>query len=401
MGLLLAGLAVAAFCLRTSMGSVPPILADIRDQFGLSTATAGVLLSMPIIGLGVGAPFGTALGRRLGDVGGLAASMLVLAAGCMLRAAPGSAALFAGTAVASAATGAAGVLVPAIAKRLNPERAGTLTGVYTALLIIGTSASSALSVPIVHGLDHDVRPALAIWALPALVAGVLLGLRRASAARRPDAPAAAPRGRWVWRDRIAWYVTGFLTFETIIFYSLFSWLPSIAHSHGVSATTAGAALSLFSLVGIPMSMFVPALADRRPNQGPMAVALSVVTIGGLIALLVSPGLFVVWAIVLGIAQGGAFGLALTLLVVRAPDGPSAAELAGMATSIAYFVAAGVSLLLGVLHDLTGSWNGAVLVVIAATVAQAVIGIAAGRHRFVTPPTGGTSPHGPDSAPRAH
>jgi CP family cyanate transporter-like MFS transporter len=402
MGLLLGGLMLAAFCLRTAMGSVPPILDGIRAEFGLSTTAAGVLVSLPVLCLAVGAPIGPVLGRRLGDVGGLSACMLGIAAGSLLRAMPSSAALFAGTILATSAAGVAGVLVPAIAKRLAPERAGALTGVYTALLVLGTSASSGIAVPLADAFGGEVRPALAVWAVPPLLAGLLLGLRRAAAARPAATPATRRARGWIWRDPVARQVTAFLTFETIVFYSLFSWLPSIAQSHGVADATAGAALGLFSVVGLPMALVVPALADRWRSQSAMAIALAVVTIGGLIGLLASPAEpFVLWATILGAAQGGAFGLALTLLVLRAPDAPSAAELAGMAQTIAYVVAAIAALLLGVLHDATDSWTPAVLVVLAATVGQLASGLFAGRDRFVVPPnpTGGESRNGPDNPPR--
>jgi CP family cyanate transporter-like MFS transporter len=382
--ILFAGLLLAALSLRTAMGSVPPILSGIRDEFALTATTAGVLVSLPLLCLGFGAPLGPALGRRLGDVGGLAACMIALAVGALLRAGPGPAALFAGTVVASVATGIAGVLVPAIAKRLRPDLAGTLTGIYTMLLVTGTALSAGLAVPIADAFGGEVRPALAVWALPALAAGLLLGMRRTSA---PRADLDAPRVQgWIWRDTVARQVTAFLTQETVVFYSLFSWLPSVAQSYGVSPATAGAALGLFSLVGIPMSLAVPALADRRRTQGGMAAVLSVISICGLFGLLVSTGDgFLVWTIVLGIAQGGAFGLALALLALRAPDGPTAAELSGMAQTTAYLVAAAAALLLGVLHDATGSWTPVLLVIVAVCAGQLLTGLVAGRDRSVVPP----------------
>jgi CP family cyanate transporter-like MFS transporter len=378
------------------MGSVPPILADIRVEFGLSTTAAGVLLSMPLLFLGVGAPFGAALGRRMGDIRGLAACMLALAAGCLLRAAPSEAALFAGTALASVATGVAGVLVPAVAKRLNPERAGTLTGIYTALLVAGTSAASGLAVPIADAAGDDVRPALAVWAVPALAAGLIVGLRRSTPAHASDARAVRHRGGWIWRDPVARHATTFLALETVIFYSLFSWLPSIAHEHGVSPASAGAALGVFSVVGMPMSLLVPMLAERRRTQAGLATALSLVTIAGLVGLLATSAQpFLLWATVLGAAQGGAFGLALTLLVLRAPDAPSAAVLSGMAQTTAFFVAASGAFLLGAFHDLTGSWTAPVVVIVALTLGQLTSGLFAGADRLVSPPSahppGGNSP----------
>jgi CP family cyanate transporter-like MFS transporter len=391
---LLLALAIAALTLRTPIASVPPLLDGIRDEYGLSTTAAGLLVALPVLCLGAGASFGPALARRLGDMRGLAACIVVSGLGCLLRAAPGPLALYAGTVAAALALAIAGALLPGVVKRINPARAGTLTGVYVMLLVTGTAAASGLAVPLDHALGGGVRPALAVWALPALVGGILLGLRR-EAVKPPagERPAPTLRG-WIWRDSVAWQVTGFLALESIVFYSLLSWLPSIAQSHGVSAATAGAALSVFSIVGIPSSLLVPVIAERRSSQSSLLAAMTLVSIVGLVGLLASPAhpLFL-WAVILGLGQGGAFGLAMTLLVLRAPDSPSAAELSGMAQTAAYLLAAAGPFALAVLHDATGGWTGPLVVVLVVCAGQLVCGLAAGRDRLVVPPTpsGGPAP----------
>jgi CP family cyanate transporter-like MFS transporter len=393
---LLLALAIAALTLRTPIASVPPLLDGIREEYGLSTTAAGLLVALPVLCLGAGASFGPPVARRLGDMRGLAACTTASGLGCLLRAAPGPVALYAGTVAAALALAIAGALLPGVVKRINPARAGTLTGVYVMLLVAGTAAASGLAVPLDDALGGGVRPALAVWALPALAGGLLLALRR-EAVKPPagGAPAASLRG-WIWRDSVAWQVTAFLTLESIVFYSLLSWLPSIAQSHGVTAATAGAALSVFSVVGIPASLLVPVLAERRRRQSGLLAAMTLVSIAGLVGLLASPAhpLFL-WAVILGLGQGGAFGLAMTLLVLRAPDSSSAAELSGMAQTAAYLLAAAGPFALAILHDATGGWTWPVAVVLVVCAGQLACGLAAGRDRFVVPPTpqpaGGPAP----------
>jgi CP family cyanate transporter-like MFS transporter len=85
---------------------------------------------------------------------------------------------------------------------------------------------------------------------------------------------------------------------------------------------------------------------------------------------------------LGIGQGTGISLALTLVVLRAPDGSRAASLSGMAQGVGYVLAAGGPSALGALHDLTGGWEAPVAVMIAATFALLATGLVAGRTGFV-------------------
>ncbi len=368
------------------MGSAPPLLGGIRTRFGLSTSAAGALLSLPILGLGLGAPFGPPVAQRMGYLRGLSASLVVLAAGCAIRAIPSTSALFAGTAIAAGATGIAGVLLPPVVKRLTPTRAGGMTGLYTVLLVLGTATASGLAIPVARAFGGSPSIPLAMWALPALMGAAFLYSRPKIPDGAPRARPIVPVRRWIWRDATAWQVTGFFALETVLFYSLFSWLPSIGESRGVTPGTAALGVSLFSLAGMPMSLLVPAAADRRSNQSGFAAVLSIITMLGLTGLLLAPGhQFVLWTCILGFAQGGAFGLALTLQVIRAPDDSAATHLAGMAQMVAYLVGAGAAVCLGVLHDLAGSWDQAVVAVLFVAVGQLVFGLAAGRDRMVAAP----------------
>jgi CP family cyanate transporter-like MFS transporter len=115
-------------------------------------------------------------------------------------------------------------------------------------------------------------------------------------------------------------------------------VPDIVRDVGMSSSTAGVMLALFMLFGLPTAMALPVLAARVSDQRPLVLGTGALWAAGIVGLLLSPGTATpVWMILLGLAQGAGIALALTLIVLRAPDGASAAALSGMVQSIGYLV----------------------------------------------------------------
>jgi CP family cyanate transporter-like MFS transporter len=75
-------------------------------------------------------------------------------------------------------------------------------------------------------------------------------------------------------------------------------------------------------------------------------------------------------------------LALSLFGLRTRDHHQAAALSGMAQSVGYALAAAGPVLLGALHDATGSWTAPLCVLLAVIVVQAAAGVPAGRARLL-------------------
>jgi MFS transporter, CP family, cyanate transporter len=111
-------------------------------------------------------------------------------------------------------------------------------------------------------------------------------------------------------------------------------------------------------------------------------------------LLAAPGAAALWVFLLAIGQGAAFSLALTMIILRAPDSKRAAELSGMAQAIGYVLAAIGPVAIGALHDWSGGWDVPLAVLLALTVPLAAAGVAAGRARTVR----STRVGGSDAAP---
>src|SRR5215218_265473 len=129
--LLLLGIVLLAANLRPSLTGVAPLIGQIRADTGISNGVAGLLTTLPLLAFGLLSPVAPRLARRIGMERALLASLLVLAAGILVRSAGPVALLFVGTAVLGAAIAVGNVLLPGLVKREFPDRAGLATSVYS------------------------------------------------------------------------------------------------------------------------------------------------------------------------------------------------------------------------------------------------------------------------------
>lgn len=359
---------------------MPPVIEELQRELGISATAAGVLTAAPVLCFGMLAPLGPALARRLGAERVLLLALLPIVAGVAARAAGSTFALFAGTLLAGTGVAVANVIVPSVVKGRFDRGTGLVTGLYVAALTGGAALAAGLTVPFERSWGWEL--ALAVWAIPAAIAFGVVGV--AFARDRASATARAGEGglRALLRDPLAWQVTLYMGLQSLVFYAGLAWLPSILRDAGYSAGAAGALLALYALGGIPSAVLVPVLATRLRDQRLLASGVTALEMCALLGLLLAPGGAVAWVALFALGQGGAIGLALTLMVLRAPDPKRAAELSGMAQAIGYTVAAIGPLAIGALHDWSGDWDAPVAALLAATVPLLAVGVLAGRARTV-------------------
>lgn len=398
--LLLAGIVLVALNLRFALTSVGPLIDDVRDDLGLSGTTVGLLTTAPLLALGLVSPLAPRLAGRFGAEHVVLGCLLAIGAGVALRLAPGVGLLFAGTLIAGCAIAVGNVLVPAIVKQRFAARAALMTGVYSVGLSGGAALAAGLVVPIEGWVGGSWRLALALWALPALLAAIVWApqvMRAASHRRAATRPGeGAPRVRQgsprpqaaarpnLWRDRRAWSVTLFMGLQSLIFYTAGAWLPEIVRAQaGVSDASAGALLSLMMVIGIPVGFLTAALASRMRDQRPLAAIAATFPALGWLGLLLAPGgPLALWVTLLGIGAGTGFTLVLTLFVLRARDVAHTAALSGMAQSAGYTLAALGPLALGALHDATGGWTVPLIALALLALPELTAALRAGRPGFV-------------------
>lgn len=378
--LLIIGLVMVGLNLRPALSGLAPVLEAVRASTGLSPSLVSLLTTLPVLCLGLFAPLAPMLGRRFGSERVVFAFLLVLAAGIALRSTNGALGLFGGTVIAGASIGIIGVLLPAIVKRDFPESAGTMTGVYTMALCLGAALAAGLTVPLEGLFGGAWRPALAFWAVPALLAaGIWLPQLR----RPPSAPHAMTRVRGLWRDPLAWQVTAFMGLQSSLAYIVFGWLPSILISRGLTPLQAGWVLSASVMTQVVTALLAPYLATRGRDQRLAIAGFLSLSLIGLMGLLYAP-MSVVWpmSVLLGLGQGATFSIAMALIVLRSPDSQTASELSSMSQAVGFALASLGPFAAGSLYALTGTWQTAGGLFLLIGIGALATGLGAGRARFV-------------------
>lgn len=373
----------AAFCLRLVFASLSVRLPEVALATGLAPWPVGLLTTLPVLCLGVFAPLAPRLAQLWGTERSLFGALLLIALGTACRALGPVWALFSFSILAGAAIATANVLLPALVKRDFQDRTALLTGAYVTAISGGAALAAAVTVPVETALGGGWRIGLAMWAVPVVVVLLLWAPQAGRETSGTRAAAASVPG--LWRDPLAWSVALFMGLQSALAFCVLGWLAPILRERGLDAETAGLVLSVLILVQLATSLTIPAVAARWPDQRVLALVLSLAATGGLLGLLLAPlsGVWV-WAIVQGLAQGGLFSLALTLVILRSSDRSVASHLSGMAQGVGYVPAALAPLGVGLLHQWTGGFEAVAALVAVIGLGLVAAGLIAGQDRVVAP-----------------
>ena len=389
-------LVLAALNLRPAITSLSPLLPEIEASYGLASPRGVLLVALPTLVLGLGAPLAPWLARRLGQSAAVLVGLLVLAVGLLVRSlwAP---VLFPATVVAAVGITIVAVALPAVVKAHDPGRQGHWTAVYGLAMGLGSAAA-----PFVTGLldraDVPVRESLGVWALLAGIAVLAWRLPRwtRERERQPEAtdgsdqdcatsPRTTTRGGsafGVLRVGAARALAAYFGLQAFLFFLLITYLPQYARSAGLDTTTAALLLSFFSLLTMVGSWVAPrrvaTLADSR-------LFLALLSAGSAIGMvvLVTGGPVLLAVVLLGLAQGSIFPAALGLMVVRAADHRTATALSMTSQCLGFSGAALALVILAQVHHEAGSWTGLWAAALVAVVLQGVVGWWAGASEVVS------------------
>lgn len=375
--LLVAGIILAALNLRPALAGVSPLLDEIMKDVGLTPAGGGAITTVMVVCLGVFGPVAPLLARRVGLDRTLLAGLLVLALGITLRSLDGVVALYAGAGVAGTAIAVMNVAMPGVVKQHFPTKVGAYTGVYVSALVIGAATASAAVIPLEHATGYGWRGVSALLAIPAVLAALLWAPQ---AFGRQPSPANGPRPfRAMLRSKVTLKITVFMGLQSLTFYIMLAWLPTIFQESGVSAEQAGYLLSLSSLAQVVGTLGAPVHAGRRASQAPHVVVAAVLTIAGYLGMLLAPTTVPwLWMIVLGVGQGASLALVLLIITLRAPDPSSVTALSAIAQSAGYVLAAVGPFVIGILRQESGGWTVPLLAGLACCLVQTAAGWLAGR-----------------------
>jgi CP family cyanate transporter-like MFS transporter len=186
-----------------------------------------------------------------------------------------------GTTLAGLAMAVANVLLPSVVRSRFPKHVVILTSCYTTLLAVSASFAAAFSYPSALGLGWQLS--LAILALPTLLAlllsfSLLSGDQSVSDSENED-----PSGdtKLILRSPMAWAIMALFGIQSLGFYALLAWLPSLAIDSGMNPTDAGSLLSLMTVIGVPLGLILSSNFGRFKTLSLVGTLISIVTLTGM------------------------------------------------------------------------------------------------------------------------
>nr|WP_211247572.1 MFS transporter [Cryptosporangium arvum] len=406
--LAMTALVLVALNLRPAVTSLGPVLEEVRADLGMSAGLAGLLTSVPAVCFAVVGVTAPALARRFGSDAVILAGIVALTAGLAIRPLIGGVPEFlALSALALAGIALVNVLLPVVVKQRFGTRVGAMTGVYSTALNVGATTAAAATVPVASVFGDSWRFGLGVWAAVAALAllpWVFLLRRPAVTSPAVSSPAvsspavsspavSSPAGATPGADAVeapvvkrmsssttAWALATYFGLQATAAYVIMGWLPQMFRDAGLSAQTAGLLFAVTSLLGVPLSYGLGALAGRLRSQSVLAVVLAGFGLAGYTGLFLAPaGAPWVWAVLLGVANC-AFPLALTMIGLRGGNAGSVVRLSAFAQSAGYLLSIPGPVIVGVLYDHTGGWRTPLVFLAVLMSAQLVAGHVAGRNR---------------------
>ncbi len=161
----------------------------------------------------------------------------------------------------------------------------------------------------------------------------------------------------IWRCSIAWSVTLFMGIQSLVFYSLVAWFPTMIMAKGMKGSFAGNMALAFQLGGIHTVLSIAIQSDRFKNQKGLELITSLFYLIDIILFIFSQteSLVLISVILMVLGMDGSINLSIAFISLRSPNSKRTSELLGMSQSAGYLLAAIGPVLMGIIYDAYKSW----------------------------------------------
>ncbi|MBA6243456.1 MFS transporter [Psychrobacter sp. Urea-trap-16] len=356
-----------------ALGSIAPV---VKDALDISEFQIGWLGAVPMLSFAVGALISPAIGKRFGLENTLIAMIGLLTVGMVIRTAiPTWSGFLIGTLLLTLAIGFANTLAAPVIKQRTPQHIPLITGLFS--LTMTTAAGIVAGVVLPLSEQVGWQWALGGWTILGVFAFVIwlfLRVRLGSSNHQAVIPAALGSSEIsMWRTTFAWQIAIFMGLQSLLFYTVASFLPSIWVSKGLSAVSAGQMGSVFQFMAPVSILSLTWLVNRgRPIQA-LAVFAAVLNVVGILGVsYLSTDLAWLWSGMMGMGCSAIFTLSMMLFSMRTYTTNQASELSGMAQAVGYVIAFFGPLGTGWLHETTGSWSVPLFIMLILMIVNVVI-----------------------------
>lgn len=386
-GVILAIVFIAS-TLRAPLTSVGPVVDEIKQVMEINNSVAGILTTIPLIIFAIVSPFVSKVTARLTMSRTILYSTMLLIVALYLRIAGDFTLFLIGTVILGIAIAFGNVVLPSYVKWYFPMQIGLATGIYSGTMNFTAGLGGGLSFPLSEITPLGFRLSLSFWILFAIIAIILWIPKARKGVQLEKATAIAeqqdrPKKVTITKSKLAWMVALTMGFQSMVFYTVVAWVPSILVDRGLDPSTAGYLLMLNQFSQVPMTFTFPIIASKLKDQRILVVIITALFLVGFSLFFTqSLVLLIIGIIIAGLAMGACFSLCMTFFSIRARTSDGSISLSGFGQSVGYLIAAVGPFLIGYLHDATESWDSGIIALIVMSVLFFVFGYPAAKNKVV-------------------
>lgn len=350
------GIILIGVSLRTPFTVLPIILGNISQGLEVEVSSLGVLTSLPLLMFTLFSPFSTRLAQKIGLEHLFTYSLFFLTIGSLIRLI-NLPLLYLGTLMVGASVSVINVLLPSLIQANQPKKIGFLTTLYVTSMGIATALASYLAVPITQASSWK---GLILLLTLLCLATFLVWLPNHRYNHRLAPQTKQKSQIKVMRNKQVWAIIIFSGFQSLIFYTVMTWLPTMSIHAGLSSHEAGLLTSILSLISIPFSMTIPSLTTSLStrNRQLMLTLVSLAGVVGISMLFFPINNFIYWLaihLLIGTATSALFPYLMVNFSLKTSAPEKTAQLSGLSQTGGYILAAFGPTLFGYSFDLFHSW----------------------------------------------
>ncbi|CTE95312.1 TPA: CynX/NimT family MFS transporter [Streptococcus pneumoniae] len=350
------GIILIGVSLRTPFTVLPIILGNISQGLEVEVSSLGVLTSLPLLMFTLFSPFSTQLAQKIGLEHLFTYSLFFLTIGSLIRLI-NLPLLYLGTLMVGASVAVIKVLLPSLIQANQPKKIGFLTTLYVTSMGIATALASYLAVPITQASSWK---GLILLLTLLCLATFLVWLPNHRYNHRLAPQTKQKSQIKVMRNKQVWAIIIFSGFQSLIFYTVMTWLPTMSIHAGLSSHEAGLLTSILSLISIPFSMTIPSLTTSLStrNRQLMLTLVSLAGVVGISMLFFPINNFIYWLaihLLIGTATSALFPYLMVNFSLKTSAPEKTAQLSGLSQTGGYILAAFGPTLFGYSFDLFHSW----------------------------------------------
>ena len=344
--------------MRACYTGIGAIITLIQEDLHLSAALAGMITTIPIIVFAVICPLSSAVSGRFGLGRMIAAAIVLIGAGSLLRAYFGALGLYAGTVILSVGVGIMNALMVGLIKLRFPAHIGLVTSAYTTVMALTSAVAMSVNVAVSDLIGW--RGNLAAWALISLVTVFLWFPQAGRECNRGVSAESAEKGTMgkLLRAPQAWFLSVYMGTQSTLFYCISAWVPTILQAKGMSIEAAANAATALQLLSLPTTLLVPIIAEKMSMRTLTTAMDACYIAGALIFYFAGVNGMMIWIgiVLLAIGLGTGFSACIFLFSKKTHTAAQTAALSGFAQCIGYIIAAVGPVLMGAIFDRTGAWS---------------------------------------------